>query len=452
MNGSLCRLLLLAQGAALGAAAAPAARPLVGASRALRCAAFAAEREAEPAPPAPPPPPPPPQAAPDARGGASAALALFGARSAPLVLGLGGGNALDKSLSRLPMAAQYNAVLQGTLGRGSAGAEALALVDEMSRARIRLTPESAAQLVDACELADVAAMARTFETLARNPAGTAYGYCARSLETLPAAAPGRAGARRQRALDALGAAPTDDSRGAEGAALVASVVGALALAADELAAALAPAPGVFAPPPLLVAALAAAAFAADRYSNRGEGARLLARAAGRLGSGSLAREAAADAAACSVGYALGLPWCALEPRASRVARLPALEALAAAEGGAGGGGGEGRGARVVDRTLVWLLAPAAAEAAEFDGVLRVAEPAQAAAFLAALRRAPAADALLADGGWGADEDGVRVDWAYAQAARILKQVAPAHEGLRRAMEEGGLSAGRAVVLVEQALR
>ncbi|KAJ1623409.1 hypothetical protein T492DRAFT_1055170 [Pavlovales sp. CCMP2436] len=77
---------------------------------------------------------------------------------------------------------------------------------------------------------------------------------------------------------------------------------------------------------------------------------------------------------------------------------------------------------------------------------------QARELLSALRRSAANAELLADGGWVDDEDEARVAWAYAQAGRLLRTVAPASGRLRQAFEEGGRSAGDAVVALEQALR
>ncbi|KAG8457485.1 hypothetical protein KFE25_003789 [Diacronema lutheri] len=453
------RLLLVAALAAgaRGAVGAAGARGAVG-SASARLAARAPSRAAPralaaPSPP-PPPPPPPPAEQPGARTGAlafGARAAERGAAAASLAFGLGAGRALDKSLSRLPAAAQYNAVLQGTLARRAPASETLALIDEMSRARIRVAPDAHAALVDAQPESDVEAMARALDALARNPAGSAFGYCAASLDRPPTNE-----ARRRRALGGY-APPPADARELERAVLLGAALLGAALLGDELVANLLPATGVLAPPLALVGAVAAALLGADRYANRGAAADLLARAAARVGAASLEREALADAAACAVGYALGLPWCTLEPRASRIASADALRLAAAADAAAPGarGGGEAD-ARVVDRALVWLLAPAAAEAAEFGGSLRVAEPAQARALLAALRRAARADgaarALLADGGWAEGEDEERLGWAYAQAGRLLRQLAPAVQSVRSAMEEGGLSPGGAIVALERSLR
>lgn len=391
---------------------------------------------------APPPEDEPGRAGPLAFGGRRG-----GAEPPQLGLRLGSGKELDKSLSRLPAAAQYNVVLLGTLSRGAPAAESLALVDEMSRACIRVSADAAAALIDAQPSADVTAMARAFDALARNPAGSAYGYCVAALDRLPAPSASRRG-QRERALAAC-APPPADTRAAEGALLFAAALLGAALLADEVLATLLPHSGLFAPPPLLVGLGVGGLLGADRYSNKGQAAAALARAASRVGGANLQREAAADAAACVAGYALGLPWCTLEPRAARVSSAAVLSLAAA--GGEGGGCAEGE--RCVDRALVWLLAAPAAEAAEFGaGPLRASEPAQARALLAALRRGVGNEGLLADGGWADGEDEARVGWAYAQAGRLLRQLAPAVQSVRGAMEEGGVSPGRAIVALEQSLR
>jgi len=202
-----------------------------------------------------------------------------------------------------------------------------------------------------------------------------------------------------------------DVAGAEALAAGALVGSTVLISADEMAHAVSHM-AVWAPSPEALVLAAGVALAADGYANRGEAAALLSRGAARLTSLDVEREATAEAAACAAGYALGLPWCALEARASRAARAAVLSLAQPPD-------------RAVDRTLIWLLVPAAAEAADFAPPLRAASPAEAASLLRLLRRGGDAERdALADGGWAADgsEDEVRVAWAYQQACRLVRQL------------------------------
>jgi len=112
--------------------------------------------------------------------------------------------------------------------------------------------------------------------------------------------------------------------------------------------------------------------------------------------------------------------------------------------------------RLVDRLLIWLLAPAALEAERYPELAQ-AEPGLAAIFLQAARRretqlgqAPLG-VDLDQGGWDASEDGARLRWAYAEAGRLLK----AYSGLRATLQEqmvAGVSAGDCVVLLEESMK
>ena len=338
--------------------------------------------------------------------------------------------------------------------------EALALSDDMSRACIRLSPASVRALED---VTDVSAMAGSLAALAFNPAGDISTDLVHRLDDLPPARPQGAGGRmarvtrsvssrgvgdvgslaaqcRVRAVAALPPVPVDVA-GAEALAAGALVGSTVLISADEMAHAVSHA-AVWAPSPEALAVGAGVALAADRYANRGEAAALLSRGAARLTSLDVEREATTEAAACAAGYALGLPWCALEARASRVARAAVLSLAQPPD-------------RAVDRTLIWLLVPAAAEAVDFAPPLRAASPAEAASLLRLLRRGGDAERdALADGGWAADgsEDEVRVAWAYQQACRLVRQLGGARAQLRDAMAEGGLTAGGAVCALEAALR
>jgi len=198
------------------------------------------------------------------------------------------------------------------------------------------------------------------------------------------------------------------------------------------------------PPPQLLLGVVGLAWAYDRYSQRGEYGAALARGLSRLLDRDLQREAAAESASFLVGYVLGLPSMPFVPSASRA--LEMIETL--------GEQMEGvlpRPARLVDRVLIWQLAPVVAEAQEYDDLL-VSEPGLPMQLLRAARRKQATlgvDAL--QGGWTADDDEARVRWAYAEAKRLLKRYSGTRAQLQTQMA-AGVSVGDCVVLIERELR
>ena len=199
----------------------------------------------------------------------------------------------------------------------------------------------------------------------------------------------------------------------------------------------------------LVAVLLGGAWGFDRYAQQGELAGVLARGLSRLFSRDLQRECAVESASFLLGYLLGLPCCAFTPTAYKpLEMLSVAGSKLEANVAAGTGGGP---PRLVDRILVWLLAPAALETIQYGEMLQ-AEPALASAFLAAARRKEAALGVdVTQGGWTLEQDEARVRWAYAEARRLLQR----YSGVREALQErmaAGVSAGDCVGLIEEKLK
>jgi hypothetical protein len=148
---------------------------------------------------------------------------------------------------------------------------------------------------------------------------------------------------------------------------------------------------VAAPPLPLVAVLLGGAWGADRYARSGELFGLIGRGSTRLFSRDLIRESAVESASFLLGYLLGLPCCAFAPTAFKPVEM--LGRNGRKLGGA---------PRLVDRILIWLLAPVALEASQYRGELLQADPTLAPQFLGAVRRRQAtADVDVDQGGWSA---------------------------------------------------
>ena len=111
----------------------------------------------------------------------------------------------------------------------------------------------------------------------------------------------------------------------------------------------------------------------------------------------------------------------------------------------------GAPARLVDRALIWLLAPAAVETLVYREMLQ-SEPSLAQTFLEAARRKEAELGVdVQDGGWSMAEDDGRVRWAYAEAHRLLQRYSGVREALQERMATG-VSAGECVSIIEERLK
>jgi len=155
------------------------------------------------------------------------------------------------------------------------------------------------------------------------------------------------------------------------------------------------------------------------------------------------RECTVESASFLLGYLLGLPCCPFAPTVYKPLDMLATsgDAIAADVGAP---------PRLVDRVLIWLLAPAAVETTVYREMLQ-SEPSLAQDFLEAARRREASLGVdVQDGGWRAEEDEARVRWAYAEARKLLQRYSGVREALQERMATG-VSAGECVVLIEDRL-
>ena len=221
------------------------------------------------------------------------------------------------------------------------------------------------------------------------------------------------------------------------------------------------------PPAALLLPALTSSWAVDRYTSGGKLFAQLSRGFERFAlPKELSRECATESASFLVGYLLGLPCCALAPTAET-----ALAMLASPSSGAltRAVDPQCRGsARLVDRTLIWILAPLAIEVAYETAAATtsttsvspdvVASPSlsEAREFLQAARRREMALGVEVDeGGWQPGDpavaEDVRLRWAYAEARRLLARFS----GLRNSVQESmmrGVSFGACVALVEGSVR
>ena len=255
-------------------------------------------------------------------------------RSANLVAVSGG--KLDQALGSLNPADQYNVLLRSLLSSpedASSRASAMQLIDEMSERSLSLRPDSVVELVDGA-MSDKWPVASTVGLLAallatrRNGATPAFGS---SAAWFPSAA-----------IPPSSALPPlpEDEQGAEvtGAAGLAGLLGTAAVVAH--------------PPAGLVLPALGTVWAADRYNQQGKFFDLLGKGVSRLFSQDLRRECTIESGAFLLGYLLGLPCCALAPSSDA-----ALQMLADGNR-AGCWLSYEAPERIVDRVLIWLLAPA----------------------------------------------------------------------------------------------
>ena len=333
---------------------------------------------------------------------------------------------LTDLFDQTPPDERYNAVLLTMLApaKGSGGQtverrkqalpNALNLIDEMTTNRLRLSPNVLISLVDASLDAGEAELSAALLSARANGACRSFGGRRWAPPERPPAS----------ALASLPPLPQDD-RDAEAA-------GAAAVAH---------------PPAALAFGGQLAALAADRYTNKGAFADLLGRSFGRLVDRDLNKECAVESASFIVGLLLGLPCCASTPSAQ--APIEMLRDGKALERALGGGT---ELPRLIDRILIWLVAPAALEARLRNKPLSLApSPSIALDFLQAARRREALTGVdVQQGGWTPREDDARVRWAFAQAAAMLQKCDGVRVRLEQRMIEG-CSFGGCVQLVEEQL-
>jgi len=107
--------------------------------------------------------------------------------------------------------------------------------------------------------------------------------------------------------------------------------------------------------------------------------------------------------------------------------------------------------RILDRLLIWVMAPVAVEGLIYGETLQ-SDPALALRLLQASRRREADLGIdPREGGWQAEEDELRLRWALSEARALLKR----YSGLREQLQERmvtGVSAGDCVLLIEDRLK
>jgi len=358
-----------------------------------------------------------------------------------------GGSALSKqfedAMESLQPAEQYNAVLLSLLARGDGkertenAQRAIELVLEMTSRRLKLTSASTKLLVDATARADeLPVLLRALSAARENGACRAFAASSLRLPDRPSPS----------AAASLKPVPADErsSEVTAAFAFTALVLGTLGLEVADVLDFLVGA-DYDAPPLPLVAATLVAGWAYDRYAQRGEIVATVGRGLSRLFSRDLQRECTTESASFMVGYLLGLPCCAFMPTATRP-----LDMIAESKDPMSALTGRDGSARLVDRLLIWLLAPVAAEKESF-GDLVTSDPSVAANLLSAARRREASLGIdVSAGGWADDPaaDEARLRWAFSEARRLLQR----YSGMREELQEqmvAGVSVGDCVVLIEE---
>lgn len=350
------------------------------------------------------------------------------------------GTQLEQALGALPADQKYNAVLISLLSKKgsqeSSTASAIELVQEMSAKRLQLSEDALKALLDlAVEDGEVEKILESMQAARKNGACRAFASPQLQLPTKPAPS----------ALGTLTPVPADE-RSSELGVAAAVVFGSIALLLDELADSLdslLPIGDVSAPPIQFVFAALAVAWGVDRYIQQGALFGLVGRGWARLFTRDLQRECAVESASFLLGYLLGLPCCTFTPTAIKPLDMLTKVGAPMAEG-------VSSPPRLIDRVLIWLMAPAAIESAQYSETLQ-SDPGLASTFLSAARRREALGVDVEQGGWSTEEDEQRVRWAYSEAKRLLQRYSGVREELQERMA-AGVSAGDCVALIESKLK
>ena len=376
-----------------------------------------------------------------------------------------GGSQLEQALGALPPDEKYNAVLLSLFSSGAtptSAASALELVDEMTAKRLQLSSAALKGLLD-LTVNDGTPEEILSSLLAAKKNGACRSYASPQLRL-----PNRPSAS---ALATLPPTPTDGrSSEVTAAAAFSFAVGVILLAEiADLLDFLLPV-DISAPPPTFVLIALAAGWAFDRYAQR----RDLWPDRPRLDAPLPARPPA------RVRGRVGLLPPRLPPRPPCCPFAPTvfkpLDMLSKSAGAMAAD--VGVPARLADRVLIWLLAPAAVETMVYRCVIArrkhtcthrnqshilslalcarsemlQSEPSLGTSFLEAARRREASLGVdVQDGGWALEEDEERVRWAYSEARKLLQRYSGVREALQERMS-AGVSAGECVVLIEERLK
>jgi hypothetical protein len=349
------------------------------------------------------------------------------------------GSAFEDAFGAMPAPEKYNAVMLSLLSKGGGTNQAIELVNEMSTKRLLLNADALKALMDTAVGSGTADPILSVLVAAKKNGAT------RAFATPQLRLPGKPS---DSALANLPEVPDDDRATEIGAAtaLLAAIGGVLTFQLFDFidflnlfgsASAL--------PPPQWIIGALAASWAVDRYANSGTAFGVFERGLTRLLQRDLQRECAVESASFLAGYLLGLPCCPFTPTVYKP-----LEMLTQSSEQLAGDLGA-RDARLIDRILIWLLAPAALEVSAYKDMLQ-SEPSLALKFLEAARRREASTGVdPTQGGWQAEQDELRVRWAFSEARRLLQR----YSGVREALQEqmaAGVSAGECVVLIEERLK
>ena len=243
---------------------------------------------------------------------------------------------LKEALSAFSEDEQYNTVLLSILSNNGRDAEtrvkSLQLIDEMSERNLNLGTAALTTLLDGEMASSDSTEGLLISLLAARRNGVCSAFGAADAWS-PAPVP---------PLSAMPELPTD-----KGAAAVAQATAAATAVTAAAAAAHAPV--------AIVGMGLAGGWSLDRYTQRGEFFENVGKGFSRMFSRDLRSECAVEAACFALGYLLGLPCCGLAPTAEG-----ALTMLA---DGRRWWLSPGAPDRLVDRVLIWLLAPAALELA-----------------------------------------------------------------------------------------
>jgi hypothetical protein len=385
------------------------------------------------------------------------------------------GGQLEQQLAAMPKKEQYNTVLASLAQqRGGESAEAcLALVEEMSAARIKMSKAALKALLDAALASG--SVVRILDSLrAARDNGVCRAFATPSL---------RLGAKpTERDAAALPPVPVDES-GSDAAAAGVFTLACAGLLLVEAADLFDFSNSIQAPPLQLVLPGLLAVWGYDRYTSSGRASDSVGRGLTKLFEKDLQRESAVESASFLVGYLLGLPCCTFAPTAykplemlSQVCRCPHGIAPCAHTHNAHRRAcththtwahrTHARRRRTASRRRSrWPGWRAACRGFRFawstdcsSGFLRPrhSRPSGTRSSRRRSRASPPSSCRrpggdLDQGGWDASEDGARLRWAYAEAGRLLK----AYSGLRATLQEqmvAGVSAGDCVVLLEESMK
>ncbi|KAL1526688.1 hypothetical protein AB1Y20_015390 [Prymnesium parvum] len=346
---------------------------------------------------------------------------------------------LEQALSSLPADEKYNAVLESLISRGGSGTLGAIydVVDEMNAKRIRLSDGAVKALVD-CGVRTTDARLVLQALVAGRANGALRTFASPQARLSPRPSDG--------ALAALADVPMDDSLREVAAAVAFLMVAGGVLLAElaDLVDFLLPGDSNAPPAQIFLVGLAAG-WGVDRYTQQGRLFETVGRGLSRLFERDLQRESATESASFLVGYLLGLPCLAFSPAAFKPLEMVAASAEQLAALASGGS------PRLLDRLLVWLMAPVAVESLQYRQTLR-SDPQLPLSLLKAARRREATLGIDPnDGGWTREQDEERVKWALAEARALLKR----YSGLREEIQErmvSGVSAGECVLLIERRLK